>query len=107
MNPSILARRAARAVALALAAVAPLTGAADVKMLGRVSAITVAPDGKSATVMVTNVKGGAEVSLKVSDAATLEKLSAKSIAVGDQVRLSDDDAVASNPVKMLKKAEGC
>ena len=58
-------------------------------------------------VKLSNVKDGSAVSVKVNDAATLEKLAAKSINAGDQVRLSYDPAGGSNLSKTFKKAEGC
>lgn len=98
---------AAAALALAAFALAPAASAADVKMIAQVSAVKMAADGKSALVTVKNTKGGAEVTLTVKDPATLDKLAAKSIAPGDQVRLSYDDSGGANLAKTLKKAEGC
>lgn len=97
----------AAAAALALAALAPAASAADVKMIAQVSAVKLAADGKWAVVTVKNTKGGAEVAVKVTDQPTLDKLAAKSIAPGDQVRLSYDDSGGANLAKTLKKAEGC
>jgi hypothetical protein len=81
--------------------------AAEIKMIAKVDAITLATDGKSAQVKLTNTKGGAPVTVKITDKATLDKLAEKGIAVGDQVRLSYDDTGGSNLTKTFKKAEGC
>jgi P pilus assembly chaperone PapD len=98
---------AAAAVALSVTALAPQSGAAEVKMMAKVTEIQLAADGKSATIKLTNAKDGSPVRVTVSDKATLEKLAAKAIAAGDQVRLSYDPAGGSNISKTLKKAEGC
>ena len=79
---------AATALALSMVALAPVASAADVKMIAQVAAIDMAADGKSALVTVKNAKGGAEVKVTVTDKATLEKMGAKAITPGDQVRLS-------------------
>ena len=98
-------------VAVALAAAGlfspAVSWAADIKMIAKVTEVQLATDGKSAVVKLSNVKDGSAVSVKVNDAATLEKLSAKSINAGDQVRLSYDPAGGANLRKTFKKAEGC
>ncbi len=91
---------------LVLAGSAP-SWAADVKMIAKVAEVQLAPGGQSAVVKLSNAKDGSEVIVKVSDAATLEKLAAKAIKAGDQVRLSYDPAGGTNLSKTLKKAEGC
>lgn len=98
---------ATAAVALFVAGLAPATLAADVKMIAQVASVKLAADGKSAAVTVKNAKGGAEVTVTVTDQPTLDKLASKSITTGDQVRLSYDDSGAANLAKTLKKAEGC
>lgn len=98
---------AAAAFALALGCLAPSAWAADVKMIAKVTDVQLAADGKSAVVKLSNVKDGSAVTVKVNDAATLEKLAAKTISTGDQVRLSYDPAGGTNLSKTLKKAEGC
>lgn len=98
---------AAAALALSVVAMAPVASAADVKMIAQVTAIDMAADGKSALVTVKNTKGGTEVKVTVTDKATLDKMAAKAIAPGDQVRLSYDDAGGGNLSKTFKKAEGC
>jgi hypothetical protein len=104
-NPSTFA--GAATLALATLAFAPAALAADVKMIAQVTAIQVATDGQSAAVTVKNTKTGADVTVKVTDKATLDKFAAKAIAPGDQVRLSYDDAGGGNLSKTFKKAEGC
>ena len=103
--PSKLA--AAAALALSVVAFSPVATAADVKMIAHVTAVDMAADGKSAHVKVKNSKGGGDVTVTVTDKATLDKLAAKAIGPGDQVRLSYDDAGGGNLSKTFKKAEGC
>ncbi|MDP1647308.1 MAG: hypothetical protein Q8M01_03780 [Rubrivivax sp.] len=98
---------AAAALVISVVALAPAASAADIKMIAKVAAVQMAPDGQSAVVKLTNVKDGAEVAVTVKDKATLDKIAGKGIAAGDQVRLSYDNAGGTNLSKTLKKAEGC
>lgn len=102
-----LALPALAALVVAAAAFAPKSTAADVRMIAQVGAVQMAADGKSARVTVKNVKGGDAIVVTVTDAATLEKLAARSIGPGDQVRLMFDDNGGHNLSKTFKKAEGC
>lgn len=104
-NPST----SVRAATLVLAALvfAPAVQAASVRMIAQVTAIEVTADGQSAAVTVKNAKTGADVTVKVTDQVTLDKFAAKSIAPGDQVRLSYDDTGGGNLSKTFKKAGGC
>lgn len=95
------------ALAVSMLAWSPASWAADVKMIAKVTEVQIAADGKSAVVKLSNVKDGSAVSVQVNDAATLEKLAARTINAGDQVRLSYDPAGGSNLSKTFKKAEGC
>ena len=105
-KPTFLAAVAA-AAALSMTVLAPLSWAADVKMMAKVTEIQLAADGQSAQVNLTNAKDGSPVTVKVTDKATLEKFAAKGIAAGDQVRLAYDPAGGANLSKTFKKAEGC
>jgi predicted S18 family serine protease len=98
---------AAALLALSVLVFAPVPSAADVKMIGKVTAIKVAADGKSAVATLTNTKGGGAVTVTVTDKATLDMFAAKRISAGDEVRLSYDDAGGTNPSKTFKKAAGC
>ncbi len=96
----------AAALALSVLAFAPVASAADVKMVGTVSSITMAADGKSATVVLKNVKGGAEVSISIADEETLAKFKDKRIGKGDEIRTKYDDA-KGNLSSSFKKTAGC
>jgi hypothetical protein len=104
-----LTRILSAAVALAVAGLFSTAAAwaADIKMIAKVTDIQLAADGKSAVVKLSNVKDGGIVTVKVNDALTLDKLSAKTINAGDSVRLSYDPAGGSNLSKTFRRAEGC
>lgn len=96
----------AAALAVSVIAFAPVASAADVRMVGAVQAINMAADGKSASVVLKNVKGGAEVTVTVSDTETLDKFKDKRIGKGDEVRVKYDDA-KGNLSSSFKKTAGC
>jgi hypothetical protein len=96
----------AAALAASIVAFSPVASAADVKMVGTVQEIKMAPDGKSATVVLKNVKGGAEVTVLIKDDLTLDKFKDKRIVKGDEVRVKYDDA-QNNLSSSFKKTAGC
>ncbi|MDP1651169.1 MAG: hypothetical protein Q8L56_00420 [Rhodocyclaceae bacterium] len=96
----------AAALAVSVLAFSPVASAADVKMVGTVSEIKMAADGKSATVVLKNVKGGAEVTISVTDTETLDKFKDKRIGKGDEIRTKYDDA-KGNLSSSFKKTAGC
>lgn len=96
----------AAVLAASVIAFSPVASAADVRMVGTISEIKMAPDGKSASVVLKNVKGGAEVTVSVSDAETLDKFKDKRIVKGDEVRVKYDDA-KGNLSSSFKKTAGC
>ncbi|MDI6748632.1 MAG: hypothetical protein ACOY6N_08570 [Pseudomonadota bacterium] len=96
----------AAALAASVVAFSPVASAADVKMVGTVQEIKMAPDGKSATVVLKNVKGGAEVTVLIKDDLTLDKFKDKRIVKGDEVRVKYDDA-QNNLSSSFKKTAGC
>ena len=98
---------ASAALALSVLTLTPVAWAADVKMIAKVTAVQVAADGKSALVTLANTKDGTEVKVTVKDKPTLDKFASQGITMGDQVRVSYDNAGGTNMSKMLKKAEGC
>lgn len=103
-----LSRTAATlAVAFAVVSLSPAPLAADVKMIAKVTSIKVSVDGKSAVTTLTNTKDGKAVTVTVADKATLDMIADQRIKVGDEVRLSYDDAGGANVSKTFKKAGGC
>lgn len=103
-----LSKIAAGAIlALSVLVFSPVPLAADVKMIGKVTSVKVAADGKSAVAILTNAKGGGVVTVTVTDKATLDMFADKRISAGDEVRLSYDNASGTNLSKTFKKAAGC
>jgi len=93
------------ATMLALSAATAL--AADVKMVGVVEKIQLAPDGKSAKATLKDNKSGNSVVLSIADDETLEKFKDKRIQVGDEIRARFDDAGGNNQSKSFRKTAGC
>lgn len=85
----------------------PLASAADVKMVGTVSKITLSANGSSATVVLKDAKTGNDVTLTVNDDETLDKFKDKRIQAGDEIRARYDDADGKNVSKSFKKTAGC
>lgn len=85
----------------------PLAAAADVKMVGTVSKITLSANGSSATVVLKDAKTGNDVTLTVNDDETLDKFKDKRIQAGDEIRARFDDADGKNVSKSFKKTAGC
>lgn len=81
--------------------------AAEVRILGTVSSIQLALDGKSATVVVNNSDTGADVTVTVTDDETLDKFKDQRIGRGDEIRVRYDDAGGRNLSKYFRKTAGC
>ena len=94
--------------ALALCGAA-LTGNAfadEGKMVGPVTKIKLAPDGKSAVATLKDAKTGEQVNVTVSDDLTLDKFKDKRIVEGDEIRARFDKD-GKNTAKSFKKTAGC
>lgn len=96
----------AAALAVSVLSFSPVASAADVKMVGAITDIKLAADGKSATVIMKNVKGGAEVTVSIKDDLTLDKFKDKRIVKGDEIRVKYDNA-EGNLSSSFKKTSGC
>jgi hypothetical protein len=81
--------------------------AADVKMIGTVTKIVMAPDNKSATVILKDVNNGTETTITVLDELTLDKFLDKRISDDDEIRCTYDDAGGKNVSKSFRKTAGC
>jgi hypothetical protein len=87
-----------------------LTGVAyaeEMKMIGTVSKIEMAADKKTATVILKDVKSGADVTIVVNDELTLDKFNDKRIVDGDEIRCKYDNENGKNMSKIFKKTAGC
>ncbi len=76
------------------------------KMVGPVTKIKLAPDGKSALATLKDAKTGEQVNLTVSDDLTLDKFKDKRIVEGDEIRARFDKD-GKNTAKSFKKTAGC
>ena len=81
--------------------------AEEVKMVGAITKIEMAADGKSATVILKDTKSGEKVSVVVNDEATIEKFNDKRIVNGDEIRCKYETVDGKNTAKMFKKSAGC
>ncbi|MFA7282578.1 MAG: hypothetical protein WC100_21020 [Sterolibacterium sp.] len=76
------------------------------KMVGPVTKIKLAGDGKSATAVLKDAKSGEEVTLTVTDELTLDKFKDKRIVEGDEIRARFEKD-GKNTSKSFKKTAGC
>lgn len=95
-------------ITLALSGLA-FTGSAaaeEGKMVGPITKITLAADGKSATAVLTDTKAKAPVTITITDELTLDKFKDKRIVEGDEIRARFDKD-GKNTAKSFKKTAGC
>ena len=76
------------------------------KMVGPVTKIKLAADGKSALATLKDAKTGEQVNLTVSDDLTLDKFKDKRIVEGDEIRARWEKD-GKNTSKSFKKTAGC
>lgn len=96
-----------------IAAMLGLSGAAftanafaeEGKMVGPITKITMAADGKSATTVLKD-KSGAPVTITITDDLTLDKFKDKRIVEGDEIRARFEKD-GKNTAKSFKKTAGC
>ncbi|HJV79925.1 hypothetical protein [Noviherbaspirillum sp.] len=81
--------------------------AQSITVVGPVSKIKLAPDGKSAVAVLKDNKTGASVSIDISDDLTLDKFKDKRIVEGDEIRAKFEKEGAKNNSKSFKKTAGC
>ncbi|MBS1143831.1 MAG: hypothetical protein H6R14_1237 [Proteobacteria bacterium] len=96
-------------IALAAAAltVSPIALADDVKMVGVITKIKLAGDGKSAQAILKDGKSGESITINITDDLTLDKFKDKRIVEGDEIRAKYDNAGGKNESKSFKKTAGC
>jgi preprotein translocase subunit Sec63 len=95
----------ALAVAFTLATAAPAQ--AEDKMLGTITKIVVAKDGKSAVATLKDSKTGANVDIFVADDVTLKKFDDHRIGAGDEIKCKYEKKDGKNVATFFKKAGGC
>lgn len=81
--------------------------AEELKMVGTITKLEVAVDGKSANVVLKDSKSGVEVPILVTDELTLDKLKDKRIVMDDEIRCKYDNESGKNLAKSFKKTAGC
>ena len=77
-----------------------------VTIVGPVTKIEMAKDGKSAEATLKDNKGGALVLISITDDLTLDKFKDKRIVVGDEIRTRFEKG-DKNVAKSFKKTAGC
>ena len=102
--PSLLALVLAAALASAGVVVAH---AEDTTIVGPVTKIELAPDGKSAQATLKDDKSGGDVTVEVTDELTLDKFKDKRIQEGDEIRARFEKKDGRNNSKTFKKTAGC
>lgn len=99
------------AVAVLLAAAILLTAAAAVaeegKMIGVVTKIDLASDGKAATATLKDIRSGEEVTVHVYDDLTLNKFKDKRITPGVEIRLKYEIQGGKKVSTYFRKTAGC
>ncbi len=79
--------------------------AEPVTIVGTISKIKLAADGKSATAILKDVKSGDAVTINISDDLTLDKFKDKRIVEGDEIRTKFEKSDGKS--KSFKKTAGC
>lgn len=94
-------------LAVAALSVSSIALAEELKMVGTITKLEVAADGKSAHVVLKDTKSGAEVPIVITDELTLDKFKDKRIVVDDEIRTKYDNESGKNLSKSFKKTAGC
>lgn len=81
--------------------------AEEAKMVGEITKITLAADGKSAIAILKDTKTGDSVSIEIKDELTLDKFKDKRIVEGDEIRCKFDKQDGKNNSKTFVKTAGC
>ncbi|RII29662.1 MAG: hypothetical protein CXR30_10070 [Geobacter sp.] len=81
--------------------------AEELKVVGVITKIDLAPDGKSAVVTLKDNKSGADVVETVADDLTLDKFKDHRIVSGDEIRSKYEQKDGKNFSKLFKKTAGC
>ena len=94
-------------LAASFGAIAPAATAGTANLVGVITKIQLAPDGKSAQATLTDNKTSASVVIRITDDLTLDKFKDKRIVEGDEIRTKYDDTGGANVSKSFKKTAGC
>ena len=92
---------------LSVMTIVSVASAEEVKMVGVVTKIELAKDGKSATAVLKDTKTGESVEILVTDDLTLDKFKDNRIVEGDEIRCKFEKQDGKNGSKIFKKTAGC
>lgn len=95
------------ALAVTISSLVPNAWAEEVKMVGVITKIKMAGDGRSAAAILKDNKTGESVTINVTDDLTLDKFKDKRIVEGDEIRTKFDNGGGRNESKSFKKTAGC
>ena len=84
-----------------------VAGAEAVTIVGAITKIKLASDGKSATAIMKDAKTGESVTININDELTLDKFKDKRIVEGDEIRTKFEKSGSGNTSKSFKKTAGC
>lgn len=107
MKAKVISLIVATVLGVSISAMAPAACADEVKMVGAITKIKVAPDGKSAIAVLKDNKTGAAVTINITDDLTLDKFKDKRIVEGDEIRTKFDNTGGKNLSQSFKKTAGC
>ena len=107
MKAKVISLIVATVLGVSISAMAPVACADEVKMVGAITKIKVAPDGKSAIAVLKDNKTGAAVTINITDDLTLDKFKDKRIVEGDEIRTKFDNTGGKNLSQSFKKTAGC
>ncbi len=94
-------------VALGLFSLSGVAQADEIKMVGVVTKIDLAQDGKSAVATLKDNKSGQSIDIVVTDDLTLDKFKDHRIVVGDEIRCKYEVVNGKNVSKFFRKTAGC
>lgn len=94
-------------MALGLFSITGNANAEELKMVGVVTKIDVAKDGKAANVTLKDNKSGELVTVTVTDELTLDKFKDHRIVEGDEIRCKYEVVGGKKGSKLFRKTAGC
>ena len=94
-------------VMVSVMSLASFACAEEGKIVGVLTKIEMAADGKSATAILKDNKSGESLTVLITDDLTLDKLKDKRIVEGDEIRCKFEKQDGKNGSKIFKKTAGC
>ena len=94
-------------LAVGLFSFSSIANADEIKMVGVITKLEVAKDGKSATATLKDNKSSKLVVIIVTDDLTLDKFKDHRIVEGDEIRCKYESVDGKNQSKFFRKTAGC